>query len=72
MSGHELLTDENAVEPNPGAIGPKVTNHSDGSVVGRAGLEPTTLCTSSRCPTKLDDRPIFAVSVEFVNFGFAY
>jgi post-segregation antitoxin (ccd killing protein) len=27
-------------------------------VVGRAGLEPTTLCTSSRCPTKLDDRPL--------------
>src|SRR4030043_1502157 len=30
----------------------------EGGLVGRTGLEPATFCTSSRCPTELDYRPI--------------
>jgi hypothetical protein len=38
-------------------------------VVGRAGIEPATFCTSSRCPTKLDDRP-FSNSLIESNLSF--
>ena len=39
-------------QPNGGTLTTK-----NQCLVGRAGLEPTTFCTSSRCPTKLDYRP---------------
>jgi hypothetical protein len=41
------------------------SQNNDEILVGRTGLEPATFCTSSRCPTELDYRPIGIVYLHF-------
>ena len=43
----------------------------ESSMVGRTGFEPATFCTSSRCPTRLDDQPYSHFRMVFSYLSFS-
>ncbi len=55
---NKITNDSNNVHSREKLENSLFSQNNDEMLVGRTGLEPATFCTSSRCPTELDYRPL--------------